>query len=223
MSARRWPSRAVNGNDTYPRVLAGESLPPTPRQERSRRTREALLRAALATFEKHGYEAATIAQIARRAKVAVGAFYLHFRTKRQALLVLMDRFVFELAAVGSSGSVEPDPEHAKALVVAAVSEALRVDRKYAGVIRAWREAVLTEAGLGALQDQIDTWLIARLVAMLDLVRRAPHARPNLDVQTLAQIFHALFWRLAEKRVSGETELVLTTTAVLVHALFDDSA
>ncbi len=222
MLPRRPPFKSPE-QKAHPNLLVNESLPPAPRQERSRRTREALLRAALATFEKRGYEATSIAEIARRAKVAVGAFYLHFRTKRQALLVLMDRLVLELAAVGPSDSTEADPVSAKALVATVVAEALSVDRKYAGVFRAWREAVLTEAGLAPLQGQIDAWSVARLVAMLDHVRRAPHARPDLDIPTLAQVFHALFWRLAEQRAGGEEEVVLATTAVLVHTLFDDGA
>jgi AcrR family transcriptional regulator len=51
---------------------------------RRRATEERLLDAALATFLAHGYDAATTGEMARRAGVAAGTFYLHFRDKRAA-------------------------------------------------------------------------------------------------------------------------------------------
>lgn len=44
--------------------------------------REAILRAARTLFAKKGYEATTIADIAKEARVAVGTVYLYFRNKR---------------------------------------------------------------------------------------------------------------------------------------------
>src|SRR5258708_10793939 len=76
-----------------PDLLAGQELPPAPQQERSRRKREALLEKALALFAERGYEQTSIEEIARAAGVAVGGFYQHFTSKRQILLVLMDRLL----------------------------------------------------------------------------------------------------------------------------------
>src|SRR6266446_8338311 len=78
-----------------PDVLAGQQLPPAPQQERSRRKREALLISALALFAERGYEQTSIEDIAHHAGVAVGSFYQHFASKRQILLVLMDRLLQE--------------------------------------------------------------------------------------------------------------------------------
>jgi len=47
----------------------------TPQQARSRRTREQILEAAVTCFEKRGYEETTTAEIARRARIAVGTCY----------------------------------------------------------------------------------------------------------------------------------------------------
>src|SRR5438132_1312149 len=74
-----------------PDLLAGQHLPPPPQQERSRRKRDALLQSALALFAERGYEQTSIEDIAHQAGVAVGGFYQHFTSKRQILLVLMDR------------------------------------------------------------------------------------------------------------------------------------
>jgi AcrR family transcriptional regulator len=69
----------------------------TPQQARSRRTREQILKAAVACFEKRGYEETTTAEIARRAHIAVGTLYLYFTDKRSILLELLDGTVNEIA------------------------------------------------------------------------------------------------------------------------------
>jgi AcrR family transcriptional regulator len=69
----------------------------TPQQARSRRTREQILEAAVACFETQGYEETTTAEIARRARIAVGTFYLYFKDKRSILLELLDGTINEIA------------------------------------------------------------------------------------------------------------------------------
>src|SRR6266496_6831829 len=88
---KEWRPRA------RPDVLAGQELPPAPQQERSRRKREALLEKALALFAERGYEQTSIEEIARAAEAAVGGFYQHFTSKRQILLVLMDRLLQDVS------------------------------------------------------------------------------------------------------------------------------
>ena len=204
---------------TTPALLAGESLPPLPRQERSRRSREALLGATLATFAERGYDASTIDEIGRRAGVAVGGFYLHFRSKRQALLVLMDRLLGELAELEPApGSVDP-----KAAVATLVREALRVDFVYLGAYRAWHEAVLRDDELFRLHESVERWTAARVAALLERVRAAPNARQDVDSAVLARILNALFWRLTEMREHDESAILETATALVMHAVFVDGA
>ena len=54
--------------------------------------RAALLRAAAASFAEQGYHAATVADIARRAQVATGTFYLYFPSKESCFEELVGRF-----------------------------------------------------------------------------------------------------------------------------------
>jgi AcrR family transcriptional regulator len=82
-----------------PDLLSVEALPPQPQQERSRRTRAALLTAALDLFAQYGYELTSISEIAARAGVGAGTLYQHFRSKRQLLLVLMNNLLEELEAL----------------------------------------------------------------------------------------------------------------------------
>jgi AcrR family transcriptional regulator len=220
--ARRPPSkRPAPRALARPNVLVGESLPPPPQQTRSRRTRDALLAAALDGFEQHGFEATTIEAIARKADVATGAFYQHFRTKRQLLLVLVDRLLTELDALGPPEDFTLDPAGAKALVETLVRTGMRVDMKYIGAYRAWQEAALGEPGLAKRQAAIEAWTTQRTAQLLQLVSQAPNARRDLDVQALAHVLNAMFWRLMQTRSGDEESILRTTTDIVTHAIFQD--
>jgi AcrR family transcriptional regulator len=60
-------------------------------QKRSAVTKERLIGAAAAVFLECGYERCTVADIARRADVTVGAIYSNFRGKADILLEVMRR------------------------------------------------------------------------------------------------------------------------------------
>jgi AcrR family transcriptional regulator len=68
-----------------------------PQQARSRRTREAVLDAAMDCFEQGGFDDTTTAMIAARAGIAVGTLYAYFEDKRQILLELLDVHAEEMA------------------------------------------------------------------------------------------------------------------------------
>lgn len=60
-----------------------------PQTERGRATRSAILDAAEATIAELGYDAASVAEITRRAGVAQGTFYLYFSDKRAVFTELV--------------------------------------------------------------------------------------------------------------------------------------
>lgn len=193
-------------------------MPPAPKQERSRRAREALLGAALQLFAERGFEATSIEDIASSAGVAVGGFYLHFRSKRQALLVLMDRLLAELGALAI---VLPENVPAQTIVAAIVRIGLRIDRAYAGAYRPWREVMLHDAMLAKANREIEAWTMDRLRAVASLLLRLPKARDDVDLETFCWVTNQLFWRLTEA-ASGDLETVEgTVTAFFYHALFED--
>ncbi|WP_425228718.1 TetR/AcrR family transcriptional regulator [Sphingomonas sp.] len=61
--------------------VGGEPADKSPRTERGRRTRRALLDAAAAEFGESGFHAASISAITRRAGAALGSFYTYFDSK----------------------------------------------------------------------------------------------------------------------------------------------
>jgi len=59
------------------------------RQERAERTRAAILDAAAAEFDEHGYEGARLERIVERTGATKGAVYFHFRSKRDIAQALV--------------------------------------------------------------------------------------------------------------------------------------
>jgi len=66
-------------------------------QERSRTTQDKLIAAARCLFERHGYAAAAIDDIARTAGVTRGAIYHHFGGKQQLFRAVIEDIQDELA------------------------------------------------------------------------------------------------------------------------------
>ena len=61
-------------------------------EERSERSRSALLDAALALFSSQGYRATSVRDIADRAGTSTGSVYHHFRDKEAIFQTLLDHF-----------------------------------------------------------------------------------------------------------------------------------
>jgi AcrR family transcriptional regulator len=62
-------------------------------QDRSRESRDRLVKAGLRAFAKDGYEGARIADIAAEAQISIGSFYHRFGDKRGFFNVLAEEFV----------------------------------------------------------------------------------------------------------------------------------
>jgi AcrR family transcriptional regulator len=205
-----------------PNLLAGQQFAPPPQQDRSRRKREALLDAALEMFAEYGYERASVEAIARRAGVAVGAFYQHFTSKRQILLVLMDRLLEEVEGVMAPTPAEV-PTDMRSLIRITLRQGLTVDWAYRGAYRAWREAALVDDELRAWQLAVEQWAANRLIMLLRALSQAPHARVVAHVEDLGWALSLLFWRLAEEALPEPDALIETLTDMIYHTLFEDVA
>ena len=78
---------------------------PSPVRSRSARAprgdkRDAILRAAIRTFARHGFFGAQVADVARTAGVAAGTVYLYFRSKDDLLVSIFERVMSEAIAEG---------------------------------------------------------------------------------------------------------------------------
>src|SRR5580658_9211139 len=139
------------GMSVRPNLLAGEDLPAAPQQKRSLEKRARLKAAGMALFGEKGYESTSVNEIARRAKLAVGTFYQHFRSKRQLLLALMDELLEKLSRLDFRPRAVSD---VRAIVHELLSRAFSHDLRYLGAYRAWQEAVLSDPALARKQSQM---------------------------------------------------------------------
>jgi AcrR family transcriptional regulator len=206
-----------------PDLLAGEDFPREPQQKRSLEKRARLKAAGLVLFGEKGYESTSVDKIARWAKLAVGTFYQHFRSKRQLLLALMDELLEKLSQLDFRPGHVSD---VKAVVHELLSRAFSHDLHYLGACRAWEEAVLSDPELARKQLKIRAWTTARVTSVFQLLQRLPGARPGVDVAGLARVMDSFFWSLlAQAAHMPHAELnrwIDSATHLIYHAMFTDS-
>ncbi len=93
-------SRAAESQREAPEAAArarrASASPEGRRERRKAETRRRLLEAAGALFAERGYDATRPQDVARRADVASGTFYLHFADKREAFLTFTEEAAREL-------------------------------------------------------------------------------------------------------------------------------
>ncbi len=106
---RRRGEKAASDRASKPAVPKAPSLPPSSRAARAAVRRQAILEAALDEFVARGFAATRLDDVARRAGVAKGTIYLHFKDKealfqeliRAALVPLIGRLAAPPPAGGS--------------------------------------------------------------------------------------------------------------------------
>lgn len=205
-----------------PNLLKFEQLPPEPRQRRSQEKRKRLKDAALQLFRSRGYERTSVEQITKRANLATGSFYQHYRSKQQLLLALMDEL---LAAMGQL-SLRPNYSgDVRASLRELLARGFANDLRYLGAYRAWEEAVLSDPQMASSQITIRRWTTKRVAVLLTSLQQWPGARPGVDVPALAQVIDTLFWSLLAQAVFlTRVELndwIDAATHLIHHTLFLD--
>ncbi|WEH43453.1 ScbR family autoregulator-binding transcription factor [Streptomyces sp. AM 2-1-1] len=150
------------------------------KQDRSVRTRRRVLEAAAEVFDREGYRATTVNEIAAAAGMTKGAVYFHFSGKEELAQVILDEQqrgaeeallpqAVKLQETADSGLVLAERLHTDGLVRASVrlsldQQAGELDRS--SPFRTWTEvnlAILQEAGRrGELLAHVDLAATAEL-------------------------------------------------------------
>ncbi len=143
------------------------------RQERARRSYDALLEAATALFAHHGYDAVGTPEIALKAGVSVGTFYRYFDDKHEVYLEIMRR---TMVAVYSETIAAMTPER---FVGRARHETIAdaVDLLFQHVLanpaltRSFMEMSLRDPAVAEIRIAIEQLAIQRLSALITAVTR----------------------------------------------------
>lgn len=143
-------------------------LPRSPRQARSRASRERILDAAEAVVAAKGFEDAAIAEVVARAGSSVGVLYARFRDKRGLLHALHDRYQRE-AEARLDAALDPASWRAAPLarlVQGLVRALVLLHRERRGLARAFAVEAPRDPELRARRDRLAQHVAARLAERL---------------------------------------------------------
>ncbi|GAA4614358.1 ScbR family autoregulator-binding transcription factor [Actinoallomurus liliacearum] len=167
-------------------------MSPSPelKQDRARRTRQALLRAASEAFAENGYRATSMTEIAARAKVAKGALTFHFPAKGEIAAAIVADFYDRWPALIDRLRGESDgPLDTIWAVLSALAEEFEHDPLVRGAVRLQAERNVIDVELPA---PYTGWINAFTELYAD-ARAAGELRPGLVPEELARITAAAFF------------------------------
>src|SRR3954464_3406238 len=136
------------------------------RERKKRQTRETIAHAAMALFAAHGFDAVTVADVARAADVSEGTVFNYFPTKEQLFYGEMEQFEASLVdAVRERARGEPPVSVFRRVILAGADRLAQ--EEVAEVIATAGRIVSTSPALQAREREIvaeHTEALARLLA-----------------------------------------------------------
>ncbi|MFF5188335.1 ScbR family autoregulator-binding transcription factor [Streptomyces sp. NPDC000345] len=182
------------------------------KQERAIRTRRAILEAAGAVFDEHGYTSTTIAMVLERAEVTKGALYFHFPSKESLAQAVLDEQV-------PFGSVPPQPCKLQEIVdmTFVVGQRLLGNALLRGSVRL---AVDQETPSGIDHGEPFRQWAQRLNSLLEMARERgellPTVRPRETVELLVGSFTGI--QLMSRALSDRADLADRLSVMWAHML-----
>jgi AcrR family transcriptional regulator len=189
-----------------------------PRQARSRASYRRLVDAAKAVLGAKPFDEATVAEIAERAGLTVGAFYARFSDKEALLRHLEDDlFAATRTVVAGVTARAAAGEPAEALLTELVSAHARLYRSHRSVARALVVRAQTDPALGARLRELSRENFARVARALSASGTIRHPEPRVALEFVLYSERSILreailfgegWgkerRWSEARIVGET-------------------
>ena len=179
---------------------SADPSPEAPRSLRNqgRRTRTALLDAAMMALGEKGYHAARVDDVVRIAGVSHGTFYLYFSSKEDLFGAMAERCATDMTSLARELSSIPPVKADEAALRDWLGQFLDLYRTHGVVIRAWAERHVDDRKLMALgrgafatmTTSFERWIAAarpddasvvRAAAMLALVERFAYVVTSRDL------------------------------------------
>ena len=177
--------------------------------------RDAILRAAIKVFARHGYFQSQVADVARVAGVAAGTVYLYFRSKDDLLVSIFDRTMKDAIDEGRAALAGvADPAERLRRIARLHLERLGRDRDLAVVVQVeLRQSIkfMERFSSTHLQDYLN--LIRRTIAD---GQASGVFRPDVSANTAAKVFFgaldemATNWMLSRRKydLAGDADAVV---------------
>ncbi len=175
---------------------------PKPRARVHNRDRHAeILAAATHVFTQQGFEAATTAQIARRADVAEGTIYRYAKTKRDLLEQVIERWYAEMSEQMQSGIAKRDGTQSK--LAFAVEHQFKVFSDHAAIaqlmVREMRAKVIGER---SYIDELNRKYTRFMIDLLITGQKDGIIRTDLNLSLVRDIFFGTIEHAAMRMTSS---------------------
>lgn len=135
-----------------------------PVQDRGRRTREKVLKAARTILVRRGYQAARVEEITKLARVGYGTFYKYFQNKQDVLDAVMEEVYVQLNEASFPKQV--DARHLEDQIRTGIYNYLKVYYKNRGVLLALQPASLMSPRIrkfiGEMRERDVQWMVQEL-------------------------------------------------------------
>jgi AcrR family transcriptional regulator len=165
---------------------------PAASERRPEETREELLDAATAVFARHGYRAATVAEIVSRAKLSKGTFYWHFDSKEDLFAALLDERIDRPTRGLMDVTKSASPDQATAPVVSrGLAELLQEHWQLVLLLHEYWAAAMRDEGLKARYLERQAAVRENLAATLRARHESTGVPITIEAESLATAFIAL--------------------------------
>lgn len=180
--------------------------------------RDAILRAAVKVFARHGYFQSQVADIARVAGVAAGTVYLYFRSKDDLLVSIVERTMKDALDEGRAALAElPDPAARLRRIAHLHLERIGRDRDLAVVIQVeLRQSIKFMERFSSTHLQDYLGLIRRTIAE---GQAAGVFRADINATTAAKVFFGALDEMATNWMLSRRKYALAGDADAVVDLF----
>ena len=163
------------------------SIKPTTRETRRLQTRQRILGAAIAEFQRSGMAGADVGAIVDAAGVAHGTFFFHFPTKEHVVLELESREESRIAA--ELARFLPSSPGLAAMLTKVMELVISVEHRLGGLL--FKDVLaLHFSPSRPRQDEVwtDHPVIVLLVKEIECAREAGEAHPDVDAFCSAVFF-----------------------------------
>lgn len=200
--------------------LAGTPLPGGPAAQRAlrtqgRRTMRRLLDAAMEVFAERGYHAARVDDIVRTARTSHGTFYLYFSNKEELLRALAAEAGEVVTTLDAAlGPVGPDDSGWYELR-AWMERVSAAWQRYAPVLRAWTDLVVTDVEMEAQAHLAAGGVMATLADRMEKAGPFPGIDPTAAAEAVIAMVDR-FHYLRQFTAEPIDEAALDTLTTIVH-------
>jgi TetR/AcrR family fatty acid metabolism transcriptional regulator len=172
---------------------------------------DAIVEAAKSAFSEKGYEATSIADIARTAEISDGLVYRYFRNKRELLYEVLKKFYERILLDLETQAFRHDAFTAR--LEALIRRHLQVFVADTDLCRLFISEVRTASDYeGSSIQELNRQYTSVLIRIVRDAVKAGEVRPDVNPKLLRDVLFGAIEHLAWRHVNGKGQLRVTQTA-----------